>query len=170
MIGRSLQNSSSASEILKKVTSAISSKKNLQEDDDILELMEEAPSNVPVIEDIKLEPIMDLIETIPEPVKQVELKDKKEPTSKKSIQPMSEKLISENTAEATTAILKELKKQSSQSQTSPNPLRFNSGSTVEALVCELVKPYLKTWLDENLPSIVKNVVEKEVKKLMPSED
>ncbi|CAK6537335.1 MAG: Cell pole-organizing protein PopZ [Candidatus Midichloria mitochondrii] len=31
---------------------------------------------------------------------------------------------------------------------------------------EILKPYLKTWLDDNLPSIVKEVVERQIKMIM----
>ena len=48
------------------------------------------------------------------------------------------------------------------------PLR--SGGTVEDLVLELIKPYLSVWLNDNLPAIVKNAVEKEIKKLIPQDD
>jgi cell pole-organizing protein PopZ len=47
---------------------------------------------------------------------------------------------------------------------------FRSGNTVEDLIIELIKPQLSAWLDANLPSIVKHVVEKEVQKLIPRED
>jgi cell pole-organizing protein PopZ len=49
-------------------------------------------------------------------------------------------------------------------------LTTRNGTTVEDLVVESMRPYLKEWLDKNLPSIVKNLVEKEIRKLVPTED
>lgn len=42
---------------------------------------------------------------------------------------------------------------------------FRSGTTIEDLVLEALKPMLKDWLDSNLTSIVERLVEKEVRKL-----
>ena len=41
------------------------------------------------------------------------------------------------------------------------------GQSVEDLVVEMMKPQLKNWLDENLPLIVKELVEKELRRLVP---
>lgn len=40
---------------------------------------------------------------------------------------------------------------------------------MEHFVGNLIKPYLKEWLDKNLQGIVKKIVESEVKKIMPKE-
>lgn len=37
-----------------------------------------------------------------------------------------------------------------------------SGQTVESMIRELLRPMLKEWLDENLPSVVERLVEKEI--------
>ncbi len=42
---------------------------------------------------------------------------------------------------------------------------FRSGTTVEDLVREALKPMLKEWLDHNLPAIVETLVQKEISKL-----
>ncbi len=76
------------------------------------------------------------------------------------------KLISKTTEEATSTILNQLK----QAVTKKDHLRLNSQATVEDIVTEILKPQLKEWLDQNLPSIVKTIVEKEVKKLISPED
>ncbi|MCP4922408.1 MAG: DUF2497 domain-containing protein [bacterium] len=41
--------------------------------------------------------------------------------------------------------------------------------TVDALTRELLRPMLKTWLDANLPSLVKWVVEEQIEKLMKAQ-
>jgi hypothetical protein len=40
-----------------------------------------------------------------------------------------------------------------------------SGRTVEELVSELIRPMLKTWLDDNLPAIVERLVRAEIERL-----
>lgn len=66
------------------------------------------------------------------------------------------------TKEALSSMLKSVEKH----HDSPH---FRSGTTIEELVIELLKPELKAWLNDNLPSIVKSVVEKEVRKIMPQD-
>jgi cell pole-organizing protein PopZ len=47
-------------------------------------------------------------------------------------------------------------------------LNFASGSTVEAMVAEMLRPLLKDWLDANLPGIVEEQVRKEVERIARS--
>jgi cell pole-organizing protein PopZ len=77
-------------------------------------------------------------------------------------------LVSDKVANEATSAIKDLMTKAFK----PNHdgLKFRSGTTVEELVIETIKPYLSHWLDENLPSIVKTLVEKEIKKLMPNDD
>lgn len=44
-------------------------------------------------------------------------------------------------------------------------LRFRSGTTIEDLVIEALRPMLKDWLDMHLTGIVERMVEKEVRRL-----
>ena len=74
-------------------------------------------------------------------------------------------LVSEETASTASAMLKGLRKPAEsvvESQYSP-PLR--SGTTIEDLVVEALRPLLKDWMDKNLTGVVERIVEKEVKKL-----
>lgn len=43
---------------------------------------------------------------------------------------------------------------------------ISSKNALEELIIEMIKPELKLWLDKNLPSIVKEIVENELKKLV----
>ncbi|AFE54915.1 hypothetical protein RTB9991CWPP_01060 [Rickettsia typhi str. B9991CWPP] len=43
---------------------------------------------------------------------------------------------------------------------------FSSKNALEELVIEMLKPELKVWLDKNLPILVKELVEIEIKKLV----
>jgi hypothetical protein len=47
-------------------------------------------------------------------------------------------------------------------------LPFVSGNTVEAMVAEMLRPMLKSWLDANLPGIVEEAVRKEVERISRS--
>jgi hypothetical protein len=77
-------------------------------------------------------------------------------------------LISQKAASDSTEALKLLVKKASK-PLADGPA-FRSGITIEELVVEMIKPHLSEWLDQNLPNIVKHVVEKEVQKLVPKED
>ena len=46
-------------------------------------------------------------------------------------------------------------------------LLMRSGSTLEDLVVESLKPELSEWLNKNLPTLVQSLVEKEIRKLIP---
>jgi hypothetical protein len=46
----------------------------------------------------------------------------------------------------------------------PSPA-FRSGTTVEDMVAEMLRPMMKEWLDANLPAIVERIVEREVIRL-----
>ena len=40
-----------------------------------------------------------------------------------------------------------------------------NGTTVEGIMREMLRPLLKEWLDENLPSVVERMVEKEIARI-----
>jgi uncharacterized protein len=44
------------------------------------------------------------------------------------------------------------------------------GRTVEELVSELIRPMLKTWLDDNLPAIVERLVRAEIERVSRARD
>jgi cell pole-organizing protein PopZ len=46
---------------------------------------------------------------------------------------------------------------------------MRNGTTIEDIVVESMKPLLKEWLDQNLEIIVRDIVEREIKKLIPHE-
>ncbi|ODT79121.1 MAG: hypothetical protein ABS76_21240 [Pelagibacterium sp. SCN 64-44] len=45
----------------------------------------------------------------------------------------------------------------------------NPGLTIEAMMRDLLRPMLKEWLDENLPSVVERMVEKELSRISRGE-
>jgi uncharacterized protein len=67
----------------------------------------------------------------------------------------SEGLVSADTAAAVDAAF----------DTLAQTVRPRSGRTIEELVSELIRPMLKTWLDDNLPAIVERLVRAEIERL-----
>lgn len=45
----------------------------------------------------------------------------------------------------------------------------NGGATLESLTRDILRPMLKEWLDENLPSVVERMVEKEISRISRGE-
>ena len=112
--------------------------------------MEAEPEVVPTEEPaMEAEP-----EVVPEP----------EAPPQEEAQP-AESLISEEPAKATEIALKSLM------DSIPKPKiespEFRSGNTVEDLALEALRPMLSEWLDKNLPIIVEELVQKEIRKLVP---
>ena len=74
-------------------------------------------------------------------------------------------LITNNVAETSAHALKNLV------NSIPKPkvetMLMRSGSTLEDLVVESLKPELSEWLNKNLPTLVQSLVEKEIRKLIP---
>jgi uncharacterized protein len=181
--------SSTAGEILDRVNKAISKDKEpSQDDEEVLELTQEVEENIensPAVDqeiekaesletqEIISQEALQEPEVIKEPKKRTasthEKKKKIKATQKGSVKNMAKKLVSTGTAETTSALFNKLK-ESAKTKKASNSLRFESGNTVEDLIAELIKPQLSEWLDEHLSNIVKEVVEKEVKKLLPSDD
>lgn len=79
----------------------------------------------------------------------------------------SEALLSEGAAQASSSAFKELV------NTIPRPHidspGLRDGSTVEDLVVEALRPMLAEWLDKNLPTVVEQLVEKEIRKIVPKD-
>ncbi len=93
-------------------------------------------------------------ETIPEPQPQ--------PITAVPAAPV-DRLLSQAVADASAASLKRIIE--THKATSPMP-HFRSGTSLEDLVLETLKPVLKEWLDANLPSMVERIVEREIRKLV----
>lgn len=72
-------------------------------------------------------------------------------------------LVSKDTADATAAIIEQVKNSKSEHVTSLPYTR--AGVAVEDLIIEGMRPMLKEWLDENLEAIVERVVQNEIKKI-----
>ncbi|MFW0776868.1 MAG: DUF2497 domain-containing protein [Rickettsiales bacterium] len=79
-----------------------------------------------------------------------------------------DKLLSEQAAQAATSSVKKLQEATEPPlpdvKTTPSP-EFLSGNSVEAMAMNMLKPMMKEWLDQNLPSIVERLVAIEIRKL-----
>ncbi len=77
----------------------------------------------------------------------------------------SDRLLSETAAATSQAVLKEM--MNALPRQKVNSPATRGGTTLEDLVIEAIRPYLSEWMDKNLATIVKQLVEKEIKHLIP---
>lgn len=77
--------------------------------------------------------------------------------------PATDRLISDKTAQASSKAFQKVIQ--THKATTPMP-HFRNNETIEDLVLETLKPLLKEWLDQHLPSMVERIVEREISKLV----
>ena len=77
----------------------------------------------------------------------------------------NERLISAEAATASVAALSQLAASRSSGR-GEDLLVSAGGRTLEELVCEMLRPLLKTWLDDNLPQLVERLVQDEINRLV----
>jgi cell pole-organizing protein PopZ len=78
----------------------------------------------------------------------------------------TEPLMSDGAEDKATEALSRLAQVASKGPVDPSLLRImNSGLTIEQYVVEMLRPMLREWLDQNLPSMVERLVEREIEKL-----
>jgi cell pole-organizing protein PopZ len=155
--------------------------------DDVLELTEMLPEDSPTkaqapVAELSLDEIMaapvasppPAPEPAPEPeAKQPELQPEPQPQPEPEPAPTmivsspvaDEGLMSEATRVASMAALAALSETSMVSPVAPSTIAFRSGTTVEDLVRESLRPMLREWIDSHLPGIVETLVEREIRKL-----
>ena len=116
------------------------------------------------IDEIMATPIAPEPEPEPEPVM---APPEPEPVSSPEpiVEAQEESLISGATLSGSVAALNALR--DSLAPTAPRPASsgMRSGTTVEELVLEALKPMLKDWLDQHLQQLVETLVQKEISKL-----
>lgn len=74
-------------------------------------------------------------------------------------------LLSEEAAKTTANAFHRVVEAKSKPVEVKHDLAFRSGTTVEDLTMELLKPLMKQWLDVNLPPLVERLVEQEIRRL-----
>jgi cell pole-organizing protein PopZ len=75
-------------------------------------------------------------------------------------------LISDKSAAETTKIFQHFSKTAREINSNTSN---SKGKTLEDLIVEMIRPQLSQWLDKNLPLLVKQLVEKEIQKLLPND-
>lgn len=78
-----------------------------------------------------------------------------------------DQLLSDSTAAAAISSLRSVRDSAQRAAAAPQPhtLTFRSGTTVEDLIIEALRPMLKEWLDANLPQTVERIVHREIHRL-----
>lgn len=108
------------------------------------------------------EPVAAAPEPEPEPISEPEPMPAAEPNA---VTDFGQRLISETTAAASLSSLSQLVNRSDRD---PNVQSMRLGQmdqTLEELVRDLLRPMLKSWLDENLPQLVERIVREEIGRL-----
>jgi cell pole-organizing protein PopZ len=77
----------------------------------------------------------------------------------------SEELIAENVAEETSEAFKDFADQAEKLNTESS--KYKNEKYIESFMVEMLKPEIRKWLNAHLPAIVKQLVEKEIKRLTP---
>lgn len=91
-----------------------------------------------------------------------------EPMAMTEEEPIStESLLSPTTTEATAAVMAKLARHTALMEDG-NGSNNASGPTIESIVREMLRPMLKSWLDDNLPGMVQKIVEREIERLTKS--
>ncbi len=134
-------------------------------DEDIIELItEEKP--LEIIEEEAEEIKVDMMVSEDEPRNDIELIDDNNEEEDVPLPPSPplqafdekpvKRIISNQTAAAGTASFAHLE----------NTIRMgNMGDTMEDIVKQMLKPMLRSWLDENLPPLVERLVQEEIRKM-----
>ncbi len=145
-----------ASEVMEDEALELSSEADASSEDVLMPSEDEDPAKV--LEDIKnsIEGKEPLVQFDDEEVSQAESPSEDD---KNIISP-------ENAAKSSSAI-KHLME--SIPKTKIDSPEFRSGTSLEDVVREAISPMLKEWLDANLEIIVKDIVQKEIKKILPDD-
>ena len=108
-------------------------------------------------------------EAVMELTEQLRVEDKKSETADveetNSDIPDGMVLLSEEAVQASTDRLAQFVSSVSQEKKQPSFTSAVNSNNLEDIVTALLRPYLKEWLDANLPAIVEKVVQKEVQQL-----
>jgi cell pole-organizing protein PopZ len=133
---------------------------------ELKELSEDAPASQPILE------LTEELEESPEkpadsqPSPAGQLKAMLADDANRDVLADIDSLLSDETLKTSAAALRALNMAgSTRRDISRESAGFRSGVTVEDLVIEALKPMLKEWLDANLADLVRQLVEKEIRKL-----
>ena len=149
-------------------------------------ISENAEDDNPAKKEAGAEPgeVLELTQMIKEDGSMVDLsKEESEPESEPEAEPAAEeaaakeptaepesddeRLVSSDAADAASKPFADLAR-AAEPEPAPaaGPTFGDSGRTVEDLVMELMRPMLRAWLDDNLPTLVDRLVQKEIRHLV----
>ena len=134
----------------------IETQEDISEDGDVLELTEEM-EQTPVDEEIEV-----AFQDIKQPAFEGEDEDEDEeiePMTEQGFSEIPSSILSESTQQATMSSLSKLV------GSMPLNRRGYDGVTLEDIVRELLNPMLRQWMDQNLPPLVEQIVQRELEKL-----
>jgi hypothetical protein len=145
-----------------------------EDESDVLLLTEEAEEEAPPPR-VRQSPLALDDEPPPEPPRrepeplsfETELEPIEEPARAAAADTASlvDRLISEHAAAASLAAMSELVTRSHREPNIESLPMGNANQTLEDLTRELLRPILKSWLDDNLPQIVERIVREEIGRL-----
>jgi len=75
-------------------------------------------------------------------------------------------LVSAATAAAATATFAQLARSMAQEPQASSNMSVGSGTSIEDIVREMLRPMLKEWLDQNLPKMVEHMVRRELDRMV----
>ena len=117
-----------------------------------------APDDEPPLEPLRRAPEPLSFEAAPEPLDEA-ASPREQPGS------LVDRLLSDSAAAASLAAMSELLSRRHREPKIESLPMGNANQTLEDLTRELLRPILKTWLDDNLPQIVERIVREEIGRL-----
>ena len=126
-----------------------------QPDADVFELTDEMalPDPAPVASFNKIEPADDI--EFSERASARTRQPAYEPPPFESAEPLAQQILSRSTVSAVESAFNSL----------ANTVLSNNARTLEDLVKEMLRPMLKSWLDDNLPGLVERIVKAEIQRV-----
>ncbi len=129
------------------------------EDDPIVDLLDEADAEPPrrTVADAGVEPAP--LEDDPDPAQPDPERGSADAAA--AMRDMTERLLDGGTASAAAGTLQRLS-----AAVAPGAAVPGGERTLEAFLADLVRPELKAWLDQHLPTLVERIVEREIRRLV----
>ena len=78
-----------------------------------------------------------------------------------------EQLVRDDVASSAKSMISDLMTASGKTMSQSIPSVGDTSHTIEQLVMALLKPELKNWLDQNLEPIVREIIQKEIQRIVP---
>lgn len=122
------------------------------------------PAPEPVVEDEPQEDVLELTELADEQPAEEALEPEPEPGPAELVEAEDGALISDDTAIEASDALSRLSATVDPAALAPG-IAVGGAQTLEEIVRQMLRPLLSEWLDENLPGIVEQAVEQEVRRL-----